>query len=83
MVLTYKIAKCLHFFDQHFELPVANLPPNRDDEKKGFIMSMQLVQYAADMVVVVVVLPDPFRGMGARRNSAETQQSGHTPRSGP
>ena len=30
-----------------------------------------------------VVLPDPFRGMGARRNSAETQQSGHTPRSGP
>ena len=35
------------------------------------------------MVVVVVVLPDPFRGMGARRNSAETQQSGHTPRSGP
>ena len=33
--------------------------------------------------VVVVVLPDPFRGMGARRNSAETQQSGHTPRSGP
>ena len=35
------------------------------------------------LVVVVVVLPDPFRGMGARRNSAETQQSGHTPRSGP
>ena len=32
---------------------------------------------------VVVALPDPFRGMGARRNSAETQQSGHTPRSGP
>ena len=29
-----------------------------------------------------MVLPDPFRGMGARRNSAETQQSGHTPRSG-
>ena len=28
------------------------------------------------MLVVVVVLPDPFRGMGARRNSAETQQSG-------
>ena len=24
------------------------------------------------LVVVVVVLPDPFRGMGARRNSAET-----------
>ena len=33
--------------------------------------------------VVVVILPDPFRGMGARRNSAETQQSGHIPRSGP
>ena len=30
-------------------------------------------------LVVVVVLPDPFRGMGARRNSAKTQQSGHTP----
>ena len=36
-----------------------------------------------EYMVVVVVLPDPFRGMGARRNSAETQQSGHTPRSGP
>ena len=34
-------------------------------------------------LVVVVVLPDPFRGMGARRNSAETQLSGYTPRSGP
>ena len=28
--------------------------------------------------LVVVVLPDPFRGMGARRNSVETQQSNHT-----
>jgi len=27
--------------------------------------------------VVVVVLPEPFRGMGAWRKSAETQQSGH------
>jgi len=35
------------------------------------------------MVVVVVMLPDPFRGMGVWRNSAETQQSGHAPRSGP
>jgi len=26
---------------------------------------------------------DPFRGMGAQRNCAETLQSGHTPRSGP
>ena len=34
------------------------------------------------VVVVVVVLPDSFRGMGTRRNSSETQQSGHTPRSG-
>jgi len=34
-------------------------------------------------MVVVVVLPDPFRGMEAWRNSTETQQSGHAPRSGP
>jgi len=33
--------------------------------------------------MVVVVLPDPFRGMGAWRNSTETQQFGHTLRSGP
>jgi len=32
--------------------------------------------------VVVVVLLNPFRGMGAWRNSTETQQSGHAPRSG-
>jgi len=30
-----------------------------------------------------VVLPDLFRGMGAWRNSTETQQSGHASRSGP
>jgi len=30
-----------------------------------------------------VVLPDPFRGMGAWRDSTEIQQSGHTPSSGP
>jgi len=29
--------------------------------------------------LVVVVLPDTFRGMGPHRNSAETQQSGHAP----
>jgi len=29
------------------------------------------------------VLLDPFRGMGVRRNSTETQQSGHAPSSGP
>jgi len=33
--------------------------------------------------IMVVVLPDPFRGMGAWRNFMETQQSGHAPRSGP
>jgi len=33
-------------------------------------------------LMVVVVLPDPFRGVGAWRNSTETQQSGHPPRSG-
>jgi len=27
----------------------------------------------------LVVLPDPFRGIGAWRNSTETQQSGHAP----
>jgi len=32
---------------------------------------------------VVVVIPDLFRGMGAWRNSTETQQSGHASRSGP
>jgi len=29
------------------------------------------------------VLPDPFRGIGAWRNSTETQQSGHALSSGP
>jgi len=33
--------------------------------------------------MVMVVLPDPFRRMGAWRNSPETQQSGHAPRSEP
>jgi len=36
-----------------------------------------------EILVVMMVLPDPFRGMGAWRNSTETQQSGHAPRSGP
>jgi len=35
------------------------------------------------VLVVVVVLPNPFRGMGAQRNSAETQQLDHAPKSGP
>jgi len=34
-------------------------------------------------MVVVVVLPHAFRGMGAWRNSTETQQLGHAPKSGP
>jgi len=33
------------------------------------------------LTLVVVVLPDPFRGMGAWRNSTEIQQSGHATRS--
>jgi len=41
----------------------------------------QLVDAGFDFLVVVV-LPDPFRGMGVWRNSTETQQSGHAPRSG-
>jgi len=32
---------------------------------------------------VVVVLPDAFQEMKARRNPMETQQSGHAPRFGP
>jgi len=28
-------------------------------------------------ILMEVVLPDPFQGTGARRNSVETQQSGH------
>jgi len=35
------------------------------------------------MVVVVVVIPNPFQGIGAWRNSTKTQQSGHESRSGP
>jgi len=33
--------------------------------------------------MVVVLLLDPFREIGARRNSAEARQSAHAPRSGP
>jgi len=33
--------------------------------------------------IVVVVLPNPFRGMGAWKNSTETQQLSHASRSGP
>jgi len=34
-------------------------------------------------MVVVVMLSDPFRGIGAWKNSTETQQSGHAQRFGP
>jgi len=38
---------------------------------------LALKRYCGDQAgKLVVVLPDPFRGMGARRNSTETQQSG-------
>jgi len=43
----------------------------------------RLLSYWSYCPMVVVVLPDPFRGMGAWRNSTETQQSGHSPRFGP
>jgi len=33
--------------------------------------------------ILVVVLPNPFRGMETWRNSTEIQQSGHAPWSGP
>jgi len=35
------------------------------------------------VMVAAVVLPDPFRGMEAMRNSEETQQSGYASRSVP
>jgi len=44
---------------------------------------MESVGLTGTCWMVEVVLPDPFRGMGAWRNSTETQQSGQAPRSGP
>jgi len=44
---------------------------------------MYFTNFCATVTVVVVVLADPFRGMGVWRNSTETQQSSHAPRSGP
>jgi len=35
------------------------------------------------VVVLLLLLPDPIRGIGVQRNSADTQQSGHTPKFGP
>jgi len=47
------------------------------------MFSVYLFVLELSLLVVVVVLPDPFRGMGVRRNFAETQQSDHSPSSGP
>jgi len=33
-------------------------------------------------LVVMVVLSEPFRGLGAQKNSTETQQTSHTSTSG-
>jgi len=35
-----------------------------------------------NILMVVVVLPDPFREIGTRSNSSDTQQLSHVPRSG-
>jgi len=44
---------------------------------------MIMYGYSVKLEKLVVVLPDLFHGMGAWRNSMETQQLGHAPRSGP
>jgi len=41
------------------------------------------MQMLIKTLVVMVVLPDLFWGMGVWRNSMETQKSGHTQRYGP
>jgi len=51
-----------------------------------FLIYLFFMVYNGGLIADVqnlVVLPDSFRGMGAWRNSMETQQSGHAPRSGP
>jgi len=45
-----------------------------DGQKFGKLAHLEKFTYS-----MVVVLPDPFRGMEAWRNSTETQQSGHSP----
>jgi len=47
------------------------------------IFKLIWIKLSPDGKVLVVVLPDTFRGMGAQRNSTEAQQSVHAPRSGP
>jgi len=48
------------------------------------ILATMYLKYALQaelgLEVVVVVLPDPFRGMVAWRNSSKTQKSGYAPR---
>jgi len=44
---------------------------------------MWKIFYGKICASMVVVLPDPFQEQGAWRNSTETQQSGHAPRSEP
>jgi len=49
-----------------------------------FIVTLNDNNCVTEQIInVVVVLPNPFQGMGAWRNSTETQQSGHAPRFGP
>jgi len=46
----------------------------KKDEVPDNIDEVNIIVIVADSV-----LPDSFRGMGARRNSVETQKSYHTP----
>jgi len=59
---------------------MAEIGPEQDSESK--IWRLTGVGFEV-LILVVVVLTDPFRGIGAWRNSAKTQQSGHLTRSGP
>jgi len=45
-----------------------------------FILGLNLTMGLIHVMLVVVVLPNPFRGMRAWKNSTETQQSGHAPK---
>jgi len=50
--------------------------------KMKFWALFTIMQVLIQTLVVMVVLSDLFRGVGAQKNSTETQQSSHTPRSG-
>jgi len=45
-------------------------------------VGVQRVATSKSKLKLMVVLPDPFRGMGVWRNSTETQESGHASKSG-